>query len=224
MQQSFSSSQLRAARALLNWSRAELAEKTGVSEPTLHRLENNIGDPETRTQKKIRYTLEEHGIEFTSDDGVKKRSDSVVKLEGFDDFKYFMDQVYYAATQPYSIDGTKPICICNLDNSLFRKHMKDHHPLHVERLKKISGLKIRSLSAEADRNHVAGADYLVYRYLRELKGVVAPFYVFGDTFAVLDFNVVEPPKIIMVHSPALARSYRDQFAIMWRNASAKPLM
>jgi hypothetical protein len=171
----------------------------------------------------IAQTFAAYDIEFLPDEGLKKRSDNVTTLQGANDFRFFMDQVYEAATQPYSLDGTKPICICNLDNSLFHKHMKDYYAVHVDRLKKIEGLQIRSLAAEADKSHVKGADYLVYRYLKELKSVVAPFYVFGDKFAVIDFNAQNPPRILMIHSASWARSYRDQFDIMWKNASTKPL-
>jgi len=222
MTHKISPSQLRAARGLLGWTRAQLADFSGVSEPTIQRIESNLMQARTTTVERLIQAFTEHDLEFVADDGVKRKSDRVVKLEGFEDFKFFMDQVYEAAKQPHSLDGTKPICICNLDNSLFRKHMKDYHAVHVERLKKVDGLKIKSIASEVDKNHVQGASYLTYRYLKELKAVVAPFYVFGDKFALIDFDVPEPPTILMIHSPALARSYRDQFKIMWKNASDKP--
>jgi len=215
--------QIRAARALLEWDADHLAEKAGLSRDTIFNIEKGIVQARETTTERIVQTFAAYDVEFIPDEGVKKKTDSITKLEGFKDFKFFMDQVYEAATQPYSCDGTKPICICNLDNSLFRKYMKDYHAIHVERLKKIEGLTIKSLAAERDKNHVSGASYLVYKYLKELKAVVAPFYVFGDRFALIDFDVQDPPKILMIHSPALARSYRDQFEIMWKNASDQPV-
>ncbi|MDD3288773.1 MAG: helix-turn-helix transcriptional regulator [Alphaproteobacteria bacterium] len=214
--------QIRAARMLLDWDAEDLADKTGLNRETVFNIERGTVQARAGTIEKIVRTFRDGGIEFIPDEGVKRRSDSVTKLEGFRDFKFFMDQMYEAATEPYSYDGTKPICICNLDNSLFRKYMKDYHAVHVERLKKLEGLKIRSLAAEVDKNHVKGASYLEYRYLKELKAVIAPFYVFGDNFSIIDFDVQDPPKILMIHSPALAHSYRDQFDIMWKNASEAP--
>ena len=222
MVQSFSPAQLRAARGLLDWTRAQLAEISGVSEPTIQRMETDAVQARETTAERIIQAFSAYDVEFISDDGVKKKSDRVIKLAGLKDFRFFMDQVYEAAKKSYSYDGTKPICICNLDNSLFRKYMKDYHTVHVERLKNLTGLKIRSLAAGVDKNHVSGASYLIYRYLKELKAVIAPFYVFGDTFSLIDFDVLDPPKILMINSPSLARSYRDQFDIMWKNASEKP--
>jgi len=61
-----STRQVKAARELLAWSQEALAEKSGVSIPTIRRLEAKDGDlgglPETRA--KIIAALETAGIEF----------------------------------------------------------------------------------------------------------------------------------------------------------------
>ena len=64
-----SSSQIRAARALLGWSGAELAEKSGVSLTTLRRYELQYGIPAANTSvlQRIKECLENDGIEFTGD-------------------------------------------------------------------------------------------------------------------------------------------------------------
>jgi transcriptional regulator with XRE-family HTH domain len=70
-------SQLRAARALLAWSQEKLAEASGVSAPTIKRLEPGEGSLPTRveTMEKLRRALEAAGVEFTNGDvpGVKLR-------------------------------------------------------------------------------------------------------------------------------------------------------
>jgi len=68
-----SSSQLRAARAMLNWSASELADKAGASRNTVQRLEQTEGVPASRTQTlmEIKRVFEEAGLEFigTPDNG-----------------------------------------------------------------------------------------------------------------------------------------------------------
>jgi transcriptional regulator with XRE-family HTH domain len=214
--------QVRAARGLLDWGADTLAEKAGLSVDTVRNIEKGRVQGHSSSLDKIIQTFSAYEVEFLPDEGVKKKSDSIAKLEGFKDFKFYMDQVYEAALQPYSCGGSKPICICNLDNSLFRKYLKDYYPVHAERLKKIQGLKILSLAAAEDKGSYPGTSYLEYRYLKGLKAVVAPFYVFGDNFALIDFDVQNPPKILLIHSPSLAQSYRDQFYVMWKNAAVKP--
>ena len=64
-----SSSQIRAARALLGWSGTNLAEKSGVGITTLRRYELQKGIPSANTTVllALKETLEQTGIEFTGD-------------------------------------------------------------------------------------------------------------------------------------------------------------
>jgi transcriptional regulator with XRE-family HTH domain len=66
--------QIKAARELLGWSQETMAEVSGVSIPTIKRLEAADGDlggrPETR--EKIFAALEKAGVEFL-DDGLGVR-------------------------------------------------------------------------------------------------------------------------------------------------------
>ena len=64
-----SSSQIRAARALLGWSGIDLAKKSGVGITTLRRYELQKGIPSANTSVLLilKDTLELAGIEFTGD-------------------------------------------------------------------------------------------------------------------------------------------------------------
>ena len=64
-----SSSQIRAARALLGWSGNDLANKSGVGITTLRRYELQDGIPSANTNvlMSIKTTFEASGIEFTGD-------------------------------------------------------------------------------------------------------------------------------------------------------------
>jgi transcriptional regulator with XRE-family HTH domain len=63
--------QIKAARELLAWSQTTLAEKSGVSLPTIMRLEARDGELGGRddTREKIRSALERAYIEFLDDGG-----------------------------------------------------------------------------------------------------------------------------------------------------------
>ena len=62
--------EIKAARALLGWSQDDLAERSGVSAPTIGRLEADGGEIGGRaeTEQKIRRALEKAGIEFLNGD------------------------------------------------------------------------------------------------------------------------------------------------------------
>lgn len=60
------SDQIRAARAFLRWSSADLAERAGVGSATIKRMESMNGVPSghVRTLLALKSTLEAAGVEF----------------------------------------------------------------------------------------------------------------------------------------------------------------
>jgi transcriptional regulator with XRE-family HTH domain len=68
--------QLRAARALLDWSVRDLASRCGVSQSAISRAERANGEPQmhARNLKAISAALEANGIEFLATNGVRLRS------------------------------------------------------------------------------------------------------------------------------------------------------
>lgn len=64
------SSQIKGARAMLDWSQQTLAEKSGVSLPTIKRIESaGPGRSSLDTITAIKTALETAGIEFISENG-----------------------------------------------------------------------------------------------------------------------------------------------------------
>ena len=63
--------QVKAARSLLGWSQADLARRSGISEPTIARLEAVDGELGGReeTGRKIQSALETAGVEFIDENG-----------------------------------------------------------------------------------------------------------------------------------------------------------
>jgi DNA-binding transcriptional regulator YiaG len=73
-----SGAQIRAARALLNWSVRELSHQCRVSQSAISRSERVNGTPpmQVRNLDMLRRVLEEHGIEFLGLDGVRPLAQS----------------------------------------------------------------------------------------------------------------------------------------------------
>ena len=63
--------QVKAARALLAWSQQDLARASGVSEPTIGRLEaaDGVLGGRSENRTKIRAALEKAGVEFLDENG-----------------------------------------------------------------------------------------------------------------------------------------------------------
>jgi transcriptional regulator with XRE-family HTH domain len=66
---SISAAQSRAARALIDWTRAQLAEASGVSAATLADFEAGKRTPYDRTLADVRSALEAAGVEFIAENG-----------------------------------------------------------------------------------------------------------------------------------------------------------
>ena len=65
------SAQIRAARGMLNWSRKDLAEHSGVSFASMMRLESFSGVPASnfKTLESVKQAFEKAGIEFIGTPG-----------------------------------------------------------------------------------------------------------------------------------------------------------
>jgi predicted transcriptional regulator len=63
--------QIKAARALVGWSQDDLADKAGISVPTIKRLEAAEGDIGGRaeTRAALVVALEKAGVEFIAENG-----------------------------------------------------------------------------------------------------------------------------------------------------------
>jgi transcriptional regulator with XRE-family HTH domain len=63
--------QIRAARALIGWRQSDLAEKSGLAEITVRKIEKGDCDPRASSLARIEVAFNDVGIVFESD-GVRK--------------------------------------------------------------------------------------------------------------------------------------------------------
>lgn len=56
--------QIRAARSLLGWNQADLAERAGLSRPALYKIESYVADPHASTLRRIEEVLKQAGVEM----------------------------------------------------------------------------------------------------------------------------------------------------------------
>ncbi len=97
-----SSSQIRAARAIINAKQSELAKAAGISLATLNNIERGIGDPRTSTLDAIERALSGAGVEITGNSSTE--SVTLLKVErptAFDTF--FASQRVLEALGPDSL-------------------------------------------------------------------------------------------------------------------------
>ncbi|MDD3181284.1 MAG: helix-turn-helix transcriptional regulator [Alphaproteobacteria bacterium] len=201
-----SPSQLRAARALLNWSRADLSGYAGVSEHTIHRFENEITFPEERTITKIHDVLVRAGIELIGNNGVVLQKDVVRTITGDLVFVRVLEDIIT------SLQGTKKseaLFACVRD--------KVSPPPVVEmynRLRK-QGIRMRSLVHEKD-------SYLMGN-LNEYRCLPNQFF-HNNTIVIYDNKVatmiLDPltgadASAVIVKNQHVAAAQRNLFELIW---------
>lgn len=203
-----SGSQIRAARALLGISSEQLARRSELTRKGIEDIERGLTTPRDSTIKKITRALFEEGIEFTENDGVKRRTESVQTFRGVSGFAQFYDIVYNHLAQ---FGGE--VCVAGVDESLFAKYQKDQdeYVAKVAKLLRERGdIHAFILIREGDENFVASS-YAEYRWQNKESFSPTAFYVFGDNLALISFYSENPPHVVLITSSAFAAAYRKQF-------------
>lgn len=209
--------QIRAARALLGWDAADLAEKAGLTRATLSNIENGLVQARAATIEKIKKVFIESGLEFLDHDGVRRRPENVEVLEGREGLISLMEEVYEACKQR----NAGEIVISGVSEKEFQMALGEYDKEYIEKMSLLPEVNMRHLIAENDTNTVS-SDYGQYRCVSNQSFKSVPFYVFSDKLAIILFSANPTPKIFVIQSREIAEAYRGQFENMWQ--SAKPVL
>lgn len=209
--------QIKAARALLDWSQQELAKAVDVSLPTLRNIEKG-GDAKIDTLRKVQSVLELNGVEFGVSDGVKRRSTVLITLEGQDGYWKFYDDVYETVK-----NSGGEILVSNVDEREFDKWLGDRWEVQKNRMMELSNnqdFNIKILIQEGDR-HFTVPEYAEYRWTPQDRFSEIPFYVYGSKLAIILFES-DNVSISIIDNPKIAEAYKKQFNVMWDQAIIIP--
>lgn len=205
--------QIRAARALLDWSADQLAKKVGLSRETINKIEDEAVQPRAKNLADIIDVLDKHRIEFVGERGVSFKSDQISTVQGENAFFYVLDDVIA------TMRGTrKPEALfACVDDRM-------SPPVVVENYRRLrkTGIAMRSLVKEGNTylmGHLSEYRCLPERYFHNSATVV-----YGDKFAtmILDPATAKDAAAVIIHNPHIAAAQRNLFNLIWSNAS-KPL-
>jgi transcriptional regulator with XRE-family HTH domain len=208
-----SAKQIKAARAMLDWSRAELAAACGVSEPNIIRLEAG-GDGRQDTIQKISTAFENHGIVFTINGGVEPARPELRTYTGMAGMQSFMDDVYQVIK-----DQGGEVVISGAVEKVFAEAMNDDFlAVHMARMEKLKNYNMRCLIEEGNQDFTAN-NYCEYRWTSRDQFRPVTFYAYGNKIAFIQFDVpVDAPMIVVLQSKVITDAFRVQFEGMWRTA------
>jgi transcriptional regulator with XRE-family HTH domain len=207
--------QIRAARALLNWSQQDLAKASGIAISSIKNIENDLTVARRDTLAAIQEAFEKSGVEFLPNSGVRFKTTNIEVFEGPLRFSDFYELIY---THLKKHGGD--VCIGGSDLSLYSKYRSDpgvHRQRMMELLKERNDVSVRILCKEGNSDFdILG--YAKYRWLPEEQFSPTSFYTFGDYLALISFFHEHPPQVILLHSAPYADAYRRTFELAWKNA------
>jgi len=208
--------QIRAARGLLKWSAAELAEKTGLTRETINKIEDGAVQPREGTVADIVRVFAEHRLEFIDNQGVRFRPEDVEVLNGKEGVEKFWDRVFtFAQTKGGTIrqNGIPEGPLDECAPQAAAEHRERMAPLVSAR----KDIFMRVILEEGDVNFLCN-DYVDYRWNPKEFPPPVPYYIFGDSVAIFAFESNPSPKIILITSPIIALAYSKQFDRAWELA------
>ena len=207
--------QIRAARALLNWSQADLARAADMATSSIKNVESESSSARKETMDQIHDAFDYNGIEFMAGTGVRLKNDIVAVHDGKRATTALLDSIY---ANVQSSPG-REVCIIGLDET-FSVETDGLLLLasHIERLTK-AGIRERILICEGDTRFLNAPD--CYRWLpRQYFTRNAPIYIYGDRIAIHSGSLKR--RTIIIEARALAQHMRMLFTLLWDCVSIAP--
>lgn len=205
--------QIKAARALLDWSQDDLATATNLSIATVRKLELGYISPRNSTLTVLRNSLEEAGIEFTDADGVRRQQEDVRIFQGLHGCLAFLEDVITTIKK----DGSELMAVAS-SNLALTYLFGAEAGLFVEKAIASQDISRAKIILTDTFDLPLSSPRLEYRSISSNYVDPMPFCVYGDKYALVAACETRASKIIVVRSSAAARSSKKQFESMWNKA------
>jgi len=198
--------QIRAARALLDWSRDDLATATALSADTIRRIESGSLQPRTSTIAAIKAAFETRGVEFLPRNGVARRDDTLNVIEGKDCYIKLMDDIYHTLKDV----GGEVLFFCADERTATPESL-----LAENRLRE-AGLRFRNLIEEGNDRVIGNPE--------EYRTIPSAFFhnelqiTYGNKVA---HCLGTKERVIIVNDKSWATMARKTFDLIWH--SARPI-
>lgn len=204
--------QIDAGLALLGLNRSDLATSLAVNKSTLNAYFTGQTSVPSGRLAEIQKWLENAGIVFTEDEGVKLNKAEIIKYEGKQGFVSFMTDVLETVKR-----GNSDVCVSNVDENDFENNLpKEFAEFYRDELSKVKNFTSKILVKEGD-------DFLTADGIAQYRGVPsevfsedATFYAYGDKLALLTFHD-DSVQILSLHNKQFSNSFRVMFNAIWSN-------
>ena len=208
--------QIRAARALLGWSQHDLADKAGLSQTGIARIENGTNQPNSKTIDKINTAFDIADVEFLGSSGVRKRSGEIKTYRYADGFKEFLNDVYDVA----KTQGGE-FCLHNAKPDNWIKWLgEDWFKMHSDRMADLGDQLKFKITAEEGNTNLISSGFAEYRWFPKELFNDQCIYAYGDQLAFVTFRDDEV-FVRVLRDSAFSEGFRVLFNIAWEGIAIK---
>lgn len=209
--------QMRAARGMLDWSRDELAQASGVSAGTIRNLEIGNLSPRENTTVRIRQAFEGAGISFLEGEGIRRERMDVKVIDGFDSCEAFFDTVLHTIKRK----GGELLGVFKSQETMIKSFAEDND---------LAFKRMESLGVHADIRCVLAGLEGTAMPIQQCKTRVAPknsagpsaYFVYGNRQALVHKDKQGDHKFIILNDIEIALSARECFCGLWE--TGEPLL
>jgi len=205
--------QIKAARALLDWSQNDLADAAGLSINTIRNLELGYISPRGSTTNVVRQALEDAGLEFIDNEGIKRRMEEVKIYQGADSCHMFFNDILQTIREkPGDI-----VCVAKSQEIVAQSYgVKNFN--HLDRLERLSEIaNVKCLLSDAAPSRLFN-DAFQFRTISRYHAGPVSYYVYGDKYAVVLTEKNDAFRFVVFKSMSLAQAYHANFMSLWDNA------
>jgi DNA-binding XRE family transcriptional regulator len=206
--------QLRAARGLLDWTRADLAKAANISPETVKNIEHGTFRPQENTADAIVKAFAVYDVVFTDDEGVKKKKELVRTFIGNAGYYEFLDDILN------TMKGGGRTCQFNFSDSLFLTYGGERVDGYVKQMQSTPNIDARCLVPEGDMQFPV--KHCVYKWLNKIHKDAVPYYLYGNKVAVLASVNSEELIWVSICSDSLAKAHLNHFDAYWAQADSIP--
>lgn len=205
--------QIKAARALLDWSQDDLAQQTGLAVTTIRNLEAGFA-PRGTTAGMICQAIENAGLEFIDREGVRRRMDEVEIYQDADSSDSLFDDMLQTAKK----QGGQILCAVQSQEMLMMScgaHGNDR-AARMQRL--LTHADFMCLLPEGAKLAIS-TPQVQFRALAKPNIGPVSYFVYGGKHAIILAEGKDSFRFVVFKSPGLAHSYRAHFLMLWEKAS-----
>lgn len=201
--------QIRAARAMLNWTQDDLAHYAAISPATVRKLETEQHMPQQNTAAKLKRAFEKHGIEFLAGEGLQysKEIMRITVLEGHDALLRVFNDICETLAPTKGEVMLSGLHDPEWFTAEYRRELTEHIQARIK-----AGIQRRFLISEDDTNPLS-EDAECYRCVPRWLFAQTPHYIYENKVALINWG--PPQKILLIENPSIAETFRRQFNLNW---------